>query len=415
MFYKPSSQDELSQFQMDRVRKGFVGLLWKVLHNPEFIANNADELIAIAHTEYVRAIDKGVEIEEPIGWTIHCAWRRTQNLLTLTSSRPREISSEKLAELIDEATPTPAQIAEDTDRARKIRRAVASLDVEQRQLVALMYFEEMPLAEAARHLNWHESKARRCHKATLKKLHKFLGVKSIDELEVEIGLAAWLFFASAGTLNFPAGVEAALDKAGHEASGLWARAHDLARRFGPGGGSDAAGAAATSGAGRAVGVCATVAVACVAGASSVVGPGVGGGIELLTGHDRSHRTPRAAQARPAGDSLSASSPESVGGLTAATEGPGPASASSTSGGKAASDNSARASVKKTEPLHRDPNEAGARVYRESIPSNSPSSSTPASASAETTETVSASEGGSSASSSPPAQTGQATQQFSAFK
>jgi RNA polymerase sigma factor (sigma-70 family) len=406
MFYKPSSQNELSQFQMDRVRKGFTGLLWKVLHNSEFIANNADELIAIAHTEYVRAIDKGVEIEDPIGWTIHCAWRRTQNFLTLTNSRPRQISSERLAELIDETTPTPAQIAEDTDRTRKVRRAVANLDVEQRQLVALMYFEEMSLAEAARNLSWHESKARRCHKTTLKKLHEFLGVKSSDELAVEIGLAAWLSFASAGPLDLLAGVEAALDKAGHEVNGLWVRAHDLARRFGFGGGSDAAGVAATSGAGRAVGVCATVAVACVVGASSVVGPGVRGGIELFSGHDRPRPAKAATNDQPASDSFSASSPESAI-PPPAPKGSESATTSSTSGA-----HKAQAKAKKSEPLDRDPNEVGARVLAESEATES-SSSPSASASARPAAAESAS--GHPAPSSSSSDTAQSAQQFGAFK
>jgi RNA polymerase sigma factor (sigma-70 family) len=283
MFYKPDGRGELSRTDMEEVRRGFTRLLVKRRYHPEFVFKHADELLATAHTEYVRYLNKGVEIEDPVAWMIHCAWRRLQNVLTAGNCRPQEVSSEMLAELVDEVTPTPTQIAEDADRIRKIHSAIAKLDAPQRQLVALMYFEDMALAEAARRLGWHESKARRCHDASMKRLYKSLAVKSSDQLAAEIGLVAWLSFAgSSSAFHLPAGLEAALDKAADGASGLWARAHDLVRRFTLGGGGDTATVLTISGTGRAVGACATVAVACVVGAGGIVGPGIGG-IDLLAG------------------------------------------------------------------------------------------------------------------------------------
>jgi RNA polymerase sigma factor (sigma-70 family) len=349
MFYKPEGNGDLSQAEMDRVRKGFTGLLAKLRYHPEFILNHCDELLGTAHTEYVRYLNKGVEIEDPVAWTINCAWRRTQNLLTLQGYRPQEVSAEKLAELADETRPTPDQIALDTDRARKVRRAVAKLDEEQRQLLALMYFEDMPLAEAARRLDWHESKARRCHKAALTRLYKSLAVKSSDQLVAEVGLVAWLSFAANGSApHLSAGFEAALDKVSEEASGLWARAHELARRFNLGGGSDTAGAVATSGADRAAGVCATVAVACVVGASGVVGPGVGG-IGLLGGHDRPHPAKAAVQGNAASARLTATSAEAASPTaTTSGEGLGSQSPSASPGGETSGGKGAKASSAKTE-------------------------------------------------------------------
>lgn len=415
MYYKSNGKAELSQTEMESVRRGFSGVLGKLRYHPSFIANNLDELLAIAHTEYVRCVEKGVEIDDPVAWTVHCAWRRTQNFLKLTNQRPQEVSSEKLAELVDETTPTPAQIAEDTDRARKVRHAVGRLDKEQRQLVALMYFEDKSLAEAARHLGWHESKARRCHEAARKRLFRFLAVKSSDELVVEIGFFAWLSFVGSGSLHLPGGFEAVLDKAGHEANGLWARAHDLARRFNGGGGNDAAGAAATSGAGRAAGVCATVAVACVAGASGVVGPGVGGGINLLGGHDRSGQAKPAAKARPTRSSFAAAA-ESIARepVPTPTEGAGNAGASSTSSDSA---DSPRKATKQSERNQvKEQTNGFARASAESgttggtIRSTSSASSIPTSP-----EPVSARSSDSTSSSSSPAESAQATQQFGAFR
>ncbi len=293
MFYKPDGAGELSQAELDAVRSGFTRLLVRRRYHPQFIFKHCDELLATAHAEYVRCLNKDVEIEDPVAWMIHCAWRRMQNVLTASNCRPTEVSSEVLAELVDEATPTPAQLAEDADRMRKVHRAIAKLDLPQRQIVALMYFEEMPLAEAARRLGWHESKARRCHEAAMKRLYKSLAVKSSDQLVAEVGLAAWLSFVGSGqTFHLPTGFESVIDKAGEGASGLWARAHDLARRLTLPGAGDTTPILASSGSGRAVGACATVAVACVMGVSGAVGPGIGG---LSTGDESHVREPVAAQ------------------------------------------------------------------------------------------------------------------------
>jgi RNA polymerase sigma factor (sigma-70 family) len=269
---------------MERARRGFNGVLRKLRFSGEFISNNADELLAIAHTEYVRALDKGVEIDDPIAWTIHCAWRRTQNLLTTLNSRPRMVSSEKLAELIDEAQPTPEQIAEDTDRHRKVQHALAELSKDEQALIYLVYFEDLSGREAGRRLGWSPSKALRCHRAALKNLKQSLGVDRLDELELPIGLAVWLALSSShGVLDLPGGSEALAEKAVHAAGRTWARIQDLGRKIHLGGGSDAAGAVATSGGGRSVGACIAVAAACVAGAGAV-GPGLGG-VALFGGHD----------------------------------------------------------------------------------------------------------------------------------
>lgn len=290
MYYKLEGGDQasaeetqgLSREQMERARKGFIGVLRKLRFGTEFIANNAEEILAIAHTEYVRALNKGVEVEDPIAWTIHCAWRRTQNLLTAINSRPPTVSSEKLAELIDESQPTPDQIAEETDRVRKVHRAVADLSQDQQALIYLIYFEETSTREAGRRLGWSPSKALRCERSALKRLKESLGVTSMDELEIPIGLAAWLALSSGPAgLHLPAGAEAAFDKAVHAAGRLWARVQDLGRRIHIGGG-DAAGAIATSGGSRGLGACLAIAAACVAGAGAV-GPGLGG--IGLGGHD----------------------------------------------------------------------------------------------------------------------------------
>lgn len=339
MYNRSRFTDELTKEQMESARRAFIGLLHRRAYSPQFILDNGEELLALAHTEYVRALDKGVEIEEPVAWTVNCAWRRTQNLLTAESRRPPAVSSEELLELADDKEPGPEEILEEAERARKIREAVARLNEAQRQVVALTYFEGMSVREAARRLGWHPSKAQYAHKTAIKSLFENLGVSSSDALEIEIGLAAFLTFgAHAGAVSMPAGVEAVLDRAAHGATGVWGRLQDAARRLGPGGG-DAAGAITSSGAGRAAGACAAgVAALCLGAASGVIGgTGLGGGSQTVSGP----QTPTQAKILPpaGGAQPQLTSDESEGTTTNGTSTPsGEESSSGTSSSKAAATN-----------------------------------------------------------------------------
>jgi hypothetical protein len=219
-----------------------------------------------------------VEVEDPVAWTTHCAWRRTQNLLQAESIRPRSVSSEQIAELVDDEGTDLEEQALEADRARKVREAVAKLDDDQRKVIALTFFEDMSVREAARHLGCSASSVQHRRETALRTLRRFLPVRSGDELAVDFGMACWLAVAAERSgFHLPAGFETVIDRAGHGASGLWGRLQDLARRLGVGGGGEAATAVASSGAGRAAGVCAAgLAAVCLAGAGTgIVGPGIG--------------------------------------------------------------------------------------------------------------------------------------------
>ncbi len=61
------------------------------------------------------------------------------------------------------------------------------LSADQRKLLELAYFEEMGVREAARFLDWHSSKAQRCHESARRRIQELLGVESLDELEIPSG------------------------------------------------------------------------------------------------------------------------------------------------------------------------------------------------------------------------------------
>ncbi len=354
--YKLNSEVELSTEQVDRIRRGYFGMLARRRFPPDFIENHADDVLAKAHLEYVRCEVRGDEIEEPITWVIHCAWRRAQTFVAAPRVS-REVTIEKLPEQEDREAPTTEQLAEDLHRAREIRRAVNSLKEQEQQIIALTCLEGMSVREAGRRLEWPEAKARRRFKKAMKHLEEFFeerGITSSDELE--IGLAGFL----ASTCHSPGVLEVAFERTGDAAAIAWEKAHDLSRRVFVGGGGDAAGVAATSGAGRAAGACATVALACVVGvgASGVVGPGIGGGIGLVRGH-HSEATKVQSETAEAPPTLETSPVES-------TESEVPATTASDTETEDSNSSAATAAATKSAPIRvREQADPAARIASES--------------------------------------------------
>lgn len=297
---------ELSPGQLERAIRGFTAALWARRFPPDFIATHREEIFALAQSEYVRALAKGQRVSEPVGWLINCAWRRAQNKITALNRTPTDVPEEVLLEEPPETAPSAEQLALEEDRARKVREAVWALSEEERRLLALTYFSDNSLRTAARLLGLDVSKAKRSHKAALEKVRDLLGVEDPDQLGLDVAVVAWLSLgAGSSGPHLPGGVEAVLDRAGHAATGAFSRAQELARRLQLGGGSDAAGVLAGSGAGRGVGACATVlATACLAGAGLLAGPGTDGlglfgdDIPAARGH-RAQTTPAPQENLPA--------------------------------------------------------------------------------------------------------------------
>jgi RNA polymerase sigma factor (sigma-70 family) len=404
--YRPSDDVELSPTEMDTARKVFIAGLWRLKYGAEFIYNHADDMLAKAHAEYVKCVKNGVDVENPIGWTVNCARLRTQSFIEAQKASP-EVSTEKLLELVDREAPTIEQLAEDMHRAREIRRAVNSLRKQEQQIIALTYLEGMSVREAGRRLDWPEVTARRRFKSAMKHLEEFFekrGITSSDELE--IGLASFL----ASAYHSPGFLEVAFEKTGDAAAIAWEKAHDLSRRLFLGGGGDAAGVAASSGAGRAAGACATVAIACVvgAGASGVVGPGIGGGIGLVSGHHHAEARNVQSETTTAPPSLETSPVESTENETSSPT--TTTSETETEGGTASA---ATTAAKQPAPIRvREQADAAARISSES--SGREVQSAP-SATATSSSAQSSSVGSSSSGSAQPAASSgsekQAAQQF----
>jgi RNA polymerase sigma factor (sigma-70 family) len=291
--YGRKAGSELERTELEEARLGFIQYLRRKRFSPQFIAAHGEDLFATAALEYSRKLADGERIESPAGWLITCAWRRTMSLLESEGRSPRLVSTEKAEVIRDDVGRSPEEAALDEDRFRKIHAAVEQLPDDEQRLLELAYFEEMPVREAARQLDWHPSKAQRCHEAARRRLHELLGVDSLDELEVEVGLAAFVSLAGASSRgpHLPAGIEAVAELVSRSVASGWARAQELARRLALGGGGEPSAATALgSGPGRAAGICASAALACLA--SGVVGPGIGG-VNLIGNGGDSRPAPRA--------------------------------------------------------------------------------------------------------------------------
>jgi RNA polymerase sigma factor (sigma-70 family) len=346
----PRAHGELSSRQLEAAELGFKQLLRRKRFSAGFRERHTADLLAQARLEYARHVAAGEEIENPVGWIINCAWRRTQNVLKHESHAPRRVSGEAGPEFAVE-TRTPEEEVLAADRRRQLQAAIEELSREELRLIALTYFEGMSVREASEALGWDKCKGDRRHHAALKRLKQQLGVENIDALGIEIGIAAWAA-AAAGSGAGPIG--SAADALPRIATELLARAQELARRALTGGAAEP-GIGSTAGiAARTAGVCGAAAVACLA--SGVIGPGLGG---VGVGGHRPARGP-AAQHRHAPQA-------SRGAASAAVEAPpAPQSTASTD-----THESKKRSVKHTKP-------AAAKASRRQTVSASASSSSAAS-------------------------------------
>lgn len=158
---------------------GYCARLWRRGFPRHFIEANAADLFAQAKMEMVVADRKGVEFYSPCGWLITCAWHRTINLVQQQSSRPRRSSLDASVTPPKCEGPTPEEMALAADHARGVHETVGLLSSEDREIIELVYFEEMSCRRAAGILGWSTSKADRRHARALGRLRALCGAKGL--------------------------------------------------------------------------------------------------------------------------------------------------------------------------------------------------------------------------------------------
>jgi RNA polymerase sigma factor (sigma-70 family) len=152
--------------------RGFRGRLVRKGFSQQFIDTYGEDLFAEAQLEAVKLIDRGEEVQKPPAFLIHCAWRRTQNLLDSQRRRPQSVPLEAVPDPRSELS-TPDEDLLAADLRRRTRKAMSYLPLPERQIIELMYLREMSCREAGRALGWSSSHADRKHQAALERLRPF--------------------------------------------------------------------------------------------------------------------------------------------------------------------------------------------------------------------------------------------------
>lgn len=270
----------------------------------EWVDRNSIDLLAQASSEYAAWLTDHEPEPNPVGWLITCAYRRAVSLLEYQRRRPPTTSIDDALHLADEGCSTPEQEALEHDRQRRLRAAMGCLRPQDRRLLSLVYFEECSVRDAGRRLGWAKSTADRRHRAALEQLRSIVGDRRYLSPS-GLGLAAWV--VASGGRRF--GVGSILSTAGSVPQSIAEGVTEIGRR---GAGAlrrllpfaESGGAAASSGAGRTLGVCGAGLAAALCGLAVVGG-------ELPLPGSEVTQPPRKVQSSPAPPEASPSQREAV--------------------------------------------------------------------------------------------------------
>jgi RNA polymerase sigma factor (sigma-70 family) len=164
--------EEVNATELAEAWQGFCRWLhWKKF-SWQFIWNDGADMFAEAQLELSRALARGVEIRSPPGWLVHCALQRTKNLLEKRTRAPSMISEDRIGPLRSEDL-TPEEEVLEGEWRRSLRDAISSLRAPEREVIELVYLNEMSCRAAARTLGWAPSKADRNHRRALGRLRPF--------------------------------------------------------------------------------------------------------------------------------------------------------------------------------------------------------------------------------------------------
>ena len=176
--------EEVSATELAEAWQGFCRWLHWKRFSWQFIRNDGADMFAEAQLELPRALARGIEIRSPPGWLVHCALQRTKNLLEKRTRAPSMVSEERIGALRSKGL-TPEEELLEEERRHSLRDAISSLRAPEREIIELVYFNEMSCHAAARALGWASSKADRNHRRALRRLRPFFG--RIESEEVLLG------------------------------------------------------------------------------------------------------------------------------------------------------------------------------------------------------------------------------------
>jgi len=272
-------EQPLQQEALREIERSLYGKLKAHRLSDAFIDRCGEDAIQKGVLEYLRARRAGEQIHNRDAFVVRAAFCRAIDELRREARQADGSAVEGLLNVGRDAAPASEELALEHLEAQELHAAIDGLSSEERQVLALHYFERLSAKRSAEVLYCSEATYRRRLKRALTALADRLGVSAPEpdsEFAFEIGLAAWASIGGArvaiahGPLE---GFAAILDRGRDGMAWMLARLRDPMARAEASGATERVGALAGGPAGKVLGGCAAAALACTLG--GVVGPGVG--------------------------------------------------------------------------------------------------------------------------------------------
>lgn len=244
-----------------------------------FIERYGEDALQKGLVEYLRAIKDGATIENRDAFVVQAAFCRAIDELRREARRSDGATVEAIIDSGRFAVPPAEDLVVAQIETEELRKAIATLSTEERQVLNLYYFERRTVEGSAQILHCSERTFRRRMKKTLRTLGRRLGGPAPEpgsELAIEIGLAAWVSLRGARAVPTDGLLEQLVsipDSIREGAASLIGRTRDFVTRFFSSDAGEKTVALASGPVGKAGGVCTGAVALCLL--SGTVGPGVG--------------------------------------------------------------------------------------------------------------------------------------------
>ncbi len=232
----------LSDEELGEIERSLFGKLRAHRLSDSFIERWGEEAVQKGLVEYLRALDRGVEVENREAFVVQAAFLRAIDEVRREARLADGTEIEAFFDAGVLAEPATEELAVDHLAAGELHTAIESLPPEQRQALRLHYFDGLSAEEGAKALYCSERTYRRRLAKALRGLSRRLGVPVPEPgsgLAIEIGLAAWVSLRGAdvalarGLLSPLSGV---LDRGREGMAWLLDRLREPAARLGDGSG-----------------------------------------------------------------------------------------------------------------------------------------------------------------------------------
>jgi RNA polymerase sigma factor (sigma-70 family) len=161
--------EKVNATELAEAWQGFCRWLHWKRFSRQFIWSDGVDMFAQAQLELSQALARGIEIRHPPSWLVHCALQRTKNLLEKRTRGPSIVSEDRIGPLRSDDL-TPEEELLENEWRQSLYAAISSLRSPEREIIELIYLNEMSCRAAARALGWAPSKADRNHRRALGRL-----------------------------------------------------------------------------------------------------------------------------------------------------------------------------------------------------------------------------------------------------